>query len=254
MPQPDPVEWRSPEPVARRLVRALSTPVMVGGTVFVVAIIVAIVVVLMRPHGVDLDALHAVDTGLSDAADDEVFGSNESVGSLGEASLGSAAEGSAGSHGEGGDVTAARSGTVFVHVVGEVLRPGVVELAADARVEAAIDAAGGATEDAVLAGVNLARAVVDGEQIVVPDKEGASQSPAEASVSTPSVAADGGLINVNTADAAALETLPRIGPALAERILEWRATNGNFSSVEQLLDVAGIGDKTLEGFRDRVTL
>ena len=68
-----------------------------------------------------------------------------------------------------------------------------------------------------------------------------------------SAGAGDGLVNLNTADAAALDTLPRIGPALAERILAWREKNGPFASVEDLLDVPGIGDAILEGLRDLVT-
>ncbi|MBU2385610.1 MAG: ComEA family DNA-binding protein, partial [Actinobacteria bacterium] len=63
-----------------------------------------------------------------------------------------------------------------------------------------------------------------------------------------------GLVNINTADAAALETLPGIGPALASRIIAWREANGGFRAVDELLAVSGIGQKTLEGFRDQVTV
>ncbi|QIM17424.1 ComEA family DNA-binding protein [Leucobacter insecticola] len=148
---------------------------------------------------------------------------------------------------------------VFVHVVGEVLNPGVVELNAGARASEAIEAAGGATPEAALAGVNLARVVVDGEQLLVPDAEQAAAQRASAAVEGGGVtsggsATQGGLVNLNSADAAQLETLPRIGPALAQRIVDWRQTNGAFSSVEQLLEVSGVGAKILENLRDRVTV
>ncbi|MBK0418204.1 ComEA family DNA-binding protein [Leucobacter sp. CSA1] len=162
------------------------------------------------------------------------------------------------------------TGEVFVHVVGEVNDPGVYELPADARVEAAIDAAGGTTPEAVLSGVNLARVVADGEQILVPDAETAAAAAAgtapgaapgggpgassEAEAGVGGAAIGTGLVNLNTADAAALETLPRVGPALAQRIIDWRGANGGFASVDQLLEVSGIGVKTLEGLRDRVAV
>lgn len=141
----------------------------------------------------------------------------------------------------------------------------MVEVDGGTRVAEAIEAAGGATDAAMLSAVNLARAVVDGEQILVPDAEqaraGVPAGPglgAGAGAGTAAGAAAGagaaatGPLDLNTADTAALETLPRVGPALAQRIIEWRTANGRFDSVEQLLEVPGIGSKTLEGFRDLV--
>ena len=144
---------------------------------------------------------------------------------------------------------------------GAVNTPGVVELAVGSRVRDAVAGAGGATGDAVLAGVNLARLVVDGEQILVPDaaaiaEGGAAGAAGNAVPPGPEIpgASPGGAlpVDLNTADLGALESLPRVGPALAQRILDWRAANGGFSSVDQLLEVPGIGAKTLEGFRDQV--
>ncbi|MBL3698109.1 ComEA family DNA-binding protein [Leucobacter luti] len=138
-----------------------------------------------------------------------------------------------------------------MHVVGEVASPGIVELQVGARVADALAAAGGPTDAAVLAGVNLARTVVDGEQVVVPDAAGlVAGAPAEEGGVGP--AASGGLIRLSTATAGELEQLPRIGPALAQRIIEWRSDHGPFATVDQLLDVPGIGPKTLDGFRELV--
>ena len=79
---------------------------------------------------------------------------------------------------------------------------------------------------------------------------GAVPPPASGSLS----GAGAGKVNINTADAAALEALPRVGPALAERIIAWRETNGRFTAIEELMSVTGIGDKTFEGLREFVTV
>jgi competence protein ComEA len=133
----------------------------------------------------------------------------------------------------------------YVHVDGAVARPGLYRLAAGARVVDAVAAAGGLTDDADRSGVNLAREVADGEQLRVP-REGED-------VASPGTDRDG-RVNLNTADAAALETLPRIGPALAARIIAWREENGRFTTVEDLLAVSGIGDKMLAALRGSVTV
>ncbi|WP_144750369.1 ComEA family DNA-binding protein [Curtobacterium pusillum] len=152
------------------------------------------------------------------------------------------------------------AGVVVVHVVGAVQRAGVVSLGAGSRVSVAIDRAGGATPDADLARLNLARVVVDGERLYVP-KVGETEVPAAlgdgAAVAGPGGAesgSDGGdaIVDLNSADQAALETLPGIGPSLAGRILAWREEHGRFGSVEDLLDVSGIGDGRLADLRDRV--
>lgn len=132
---------------------------------------------------------------------------------------------------------------VVVHVVGAVARPGVVSLPASSRVHDALLLAGGVLADAELAGVNLARIVFDGEQIVVPR---VGEPVVSASLGAP------GLISLSRADQATLETLPRIGPATAERIIAWRTEHGPFESVEDLLAISGIGPATLEGLADRV--
>ena len=137
---------------------------------------------------------------------------------------------------------------LLVHVLGAVARPGLVELEAGARVVDAVAAAGGLTPEADPAGVNLARPVVDGEQLVVP-VVGAAPPPEAAGGAA---AAADGLVHLNTADVAELDTLPRIGPALAQRIIDWRDANGPFTSTEQLLDVAGIGDAVFAGLADKV--
>jgi competence protein ComEA len=140
---------------------------------------------------------------------------------------------------------------LLVHVLGAVARPGLVELSAGARVVDAVAAAGGFTADADPAGVNLARPVVDGEQLVVL-AIGQAPPPAAGGASGSTGATADGVVHLNTADVAALDTLPRIGPALAQRIIDWREANGPFTSVDQLLEVAGIGDAVFSGLADRV--
>ncbi|BAJ76333.1 DNA uptake protein [Microbacterium testaceum StLB037] len=135
-----------------------------------------------------------------------------------------------------------------VHVAGAVRAPGLYRLAAGDRVADAIARAGGFTDDAERAGVNLARPVADGEQIVVPvvgatPDGGASVAPGTAA---------GGLIDLNTATREQLDTLPRVGPAIADRIIAWRKENGRFTSVDDLGSVPGIGQKMLDGLRDLV--
>lgn len=138
----------------------------------------------------------------------------------------------------------ARGGVVFVHVVGAVERPGLVEVPAESRVLDAIEKAGGASANAALEGVNLARIVFDGEQIVVP----------VAGEGVPLASTSGsGLISLSSADLETLDTLPRIGPATAARIIAWREENGPFRSIEDLLAISGIGEATLEGLKPLVT-
>lgn len=140
---------------------------------------------------------------------------------------------------------------VVVHVVGQVAAPGLVTVPPDARVADALRAAGGATPDADLAALNLARAVTDGEQIVVPRPGEVVALPDPGGAGGGADAAVGPL-DLNAADAAALDALPGIGPVLAERIVAWRDENGRFTSVEELGEVSGIGPAVLADVRDLV--
>ena len=118
------------------------------------------------------------------------------------------------------------------------------------RVVDAVAAAGGFTAEADPAGVNLARPVVDGEQLAVLAVGQAPPQPRVPAAGGATGPAADGIVNLNTADLAALDTLPRIGPALAQRIIDWREANGPFTSVDQLLEVAGIGDAVSRGLAD----
>ncbi|WP_413602171.1 ComEA family DNA-binding protein [Curtobacterium sp. Curtsp57] len=172
------------------------------------------------------------------------------------------------------DATSSPAPSVVVHVLGAVHRAGVVTVPGTSRVTDALAAAGGAADDADLARLNLARPVQDGERLYVP-RVGEVEVPQELDggagrgAGTGSGAGAGGggggsgggsggaagvgdVVDLNTADQAALETLPGIGPALAGRILAWRDEHGRFASVDDLLDVSGIGDARLADLRDRV--
>lgn len=140
---------------------------------------------------------------------------------------------------------------ILVDVAGWVRRPGVYEFREGARVIDAIEAAGGARSRALLTSLNLAAPLVDGTQILVP-KAGEAPPVGAGGGSTGSAA--GGLINVNTATAVELEALPGIGEVLSQAIVDHRTENGPFTSVEQLVDVSGIGDATLEDIRELVTI
>lgn len=146
------------------------------------------------------------------------------------------------------------SGRVFVHVVGAVHKPGVLELKANARVVDAIEAAGGVIEGAALSAINLARVVTDGEQISVPTEEMVSAAAAAGTPSAAGAAGGNALLNLNSADANSLESLPGVGPALAARIIDWRGSNGGFRTVDDLNQVSGIGDKLLERIRSLVSV
>ncbi|MET0782721.1 MAG: helix-hairpin-helix domain-containing protein, partial [Leifsonia flava] len=125
------------------------------------------------------------------------------------------------------------------------------------RVMDAVAAAGGFAATADPGGVNLARELSDGEQLVVPavgEVPPPSAVAPGASGGAAGGAASGGPIDLNRATVADLDTLPRIGPALAQRIIDWRDANGGFSSVDELREVSGIGDKTFESLQDLVTV
>ena len=140
-------------------------------------------------------------------------------------------------------------GGVVVHVAGAVRAPGVYRMRADARVDDAVRRAGGALPRADLTQVNLAAKVEDGRQIVVPRRVSAASAPAGAAVpaSPPGVP-----LNLNTATLEQLDELPGVGPATAQKIIDYRQEHGGFGSVEELGQVPGIGDVRLASLRDKV--
>ena len=159
----------------------------------------------------------------------------------------------------------AGAGSVVVHVTGAVIRPGVVTLGEGSRVNDAISAAGGVSPDADTQQLNLARVLTDGEQIrvprigeVLPDPApqpgGVATPGAGTAPGKPSDGSASGTVNINTASASDLEKLPGIGPALAQRIVEYRDSHGPFASVDALTDVPGIGKAKLEALREQATV
>ena len=141
-----------------------------------------------------------------------------------------------------GSVPTAAESSVVVDVAGKVRRPGIVELPAGSRVVDALRAAGGPRRNVDTAALNLARLLVDGEQIVV-----GLDVPVIPPISASSGGETGAItpVDLNSATLEQLDTLPGVGPVTAQAILEWRTENGSFTSVDELLEVSGIGDATL---------
>jgi len=134
-----------------------------------------------------------------------------------------------------------------VYVSGWVATPGVVEIEEGAIVADAVEAAGGALDGALLETINLARPLAPGDHVQIP-------GPGDPVLLAPGDQADGGLISPNHAEAAQLEQLPGVGPVLAERIVAHREANGPFETVEDLLDVPGIGEAKLSAIRDLIAV
>lgn len=146
--------------------------------------------------------------------------------------------------------------TVTVDVRGRVHSPGIRSLPAGSRVVDAVAAAGGKTAGSHYGPLNLARILTDGEQIRVgvPAESGPGTSTAATEPGSGTSAPSGGLINLNSASAIELEEVDGVGPVLAAAIVQWRTDNGPFQSIDELLDVSGIGEATLAGMRPQVTV
>lgn len=161
-------------------------------------------------------------------------------------------------HGGGADGEAAPNGEVTVHVAGAVAEPGVVTLPAGSRVTDAVAAAGGLLDDADPSRINLARPLEDGEQLLIL-REGEDPPPAAAGGTPGGGGAGTGTaepdrLDLNTASAEQLRTLPGIGPALADRIVAHREQHGPFQDPGDLRDVSGIGEKRFQDLADLVTV
>jgi competence protein ComEA len=142
---------------------------------------------------------------------------------------------------------------VLVDVTGWVRRPGVYEFHEGDRVIDAIGAAGGARPGAALESLNLAAPLTDGTQILVP-KQNAAPAASSATGTPATATGTTAKVNVNTASSEELQTLPGIGEVLAQSIIDYRTQNGPFASIDDLVEVSGIGDVTLSNIEDLVTV
>lgn len=154
------------------------------------------------------------------------------------------------------------SAVIYVHVAGRVRHPGVYAFHDGDRVVDAIQRAGGARSHADLRSINLAELLTDGEQIVVGRTGAGGQPPVSSGTSTGGgsgssgggLGAEGGLVNLNTATLEDLDSLPGIGPVLAQRIIDYRDQHGPFAAVEDLMNVSGIGDSRFADLKPLVTV
>lgn len=140
-----------------------------------------------------------------------------------------------------------------IHVCGAVSQPGVYQLPPGSILQQAIDAAGGPTSNAAMSVLNLAAHLEDGQQVFVPMLEERS-TPLPPAVSSANPSQSSQLVNINTASAAELDLLPGIGPSLAEKIIDHRQTRGPFTSIDDLINVSGIGPVKLADLRDLITV
>ena len=142
--------------------------------------------------------------------------------------------------------------SVVVDVAGKVRRPGLVRAKAGARVADVVAAAGGALPGVDLTGLNLARRVADGEQILVGVPGGPQAGTPTTAASRAGPSAGNAQLDLNTATPAQLEELPGVGPVLAQRIIDWRTEHGRFTSVNELQEVSGVGEKKFESLKPHV--
>lgn len=227
---------------ARLLRRLPATQFRAGAVVILViaALVVAVLVSLLGSGGSVRTVDGAELSGLAEPAP-------------GSAPNGSPVPAEGGGESPGAGSMSSGAGELYIHVLGAVGVPGLYRLPDGSRAFDAIAAAGGLLPEADPAAVNLARFVSDGEQLLVPVL-GAEPSGAAADGASGGAAGGSQLVNLNTASAAELTSLPRIGEALAARIVAWREANGRFTTVDDLSAIEGIGAKTLDGLRAVATV
>ncbi len=145
------------------------------------------------------------------------------------------------------------SAKIYVDIGGEVEMPGVYEVKEGTRLFEVIERAGGLTENADIDGINRAEAVIDGQKIMI-NAKGEEASIESSDTQTKSQNAAEGKVNINTATSAELQTIPGIGPSKAERIIEYRDTNGRFKSIDEIQNISGIGSKTFESIKEYISV
>ena len=143
---------------------------------------------------------------------------------------------------------------LVVQVMGAVPRPGVYEFPERSRVRDAIDAAGGLLTEADTSAMNLAAPLEDGQQLDIPYVGGAPPPTAVAPAAATQAANAEDLLNINTATVDQLDALPGIGPTTAQKIIDYRTTNGPFARIEDIMNVSGIGPATFDKLRDLITV
>lgn len=143
---------------------------------------------------------------------------------------------------------------IMVHVAGEVIHPGVYDLDEGSRVIDALEKAGGSLDNAALERVNLAQPLIDGQQVFIPAVSKEGENVQHAASSSEQASLQDARVNINMADQSKLETLPGIGSVKSQSIINYREEHGPFQKVEDLLQVNGIGEKTLENIREQVTI
>jgi competence protein ComEA len=144
---------------------------------------------------------------------------------------------------------------LMIDISGAVAAPGVYQVSLDARVQDAVQLAGGLLPEANVSAVNMAARVMDGQKIIIPvvgEEVPLTKSSSMEEITGKASIEDLQPININTATQEELETLPGIGPSKAAAIIDYRSTNGPFTTVEDILQVTGIGEKTLQGFIDLI--
>lgn len=143
--------------------------------------------------------------------------------------------------------------SITVYVMGAVNKPSVVSLAEGSRVVDAVNACGGLLPTADSEKINMAQELKDGGQVRVPEKIAAAND-SKAAGNGSAAKNDSGLVNINTADETALDTLPGIGPAMAKRIIEYRQNEGAFQSIEDIKNVKGIGEAKFNKMKDKICI
>ena len=156
------------------------------------------------------------------------------------------------------DTRTVSAGMIYVDVGGAVKTPMLAELPDGSRVDDAIKAAGGLKQEADMTSINRAEFLEDGQKVFIPsfplDEDGNIIENASGGTADAGSAAVSGKVNINTADSTALQTLSGVGPATAQKIIDYRESNGRFSSVEDIKNVSGIGEKTYEKLKDSITI